>query len=271
MRPAAGRRSPQTARPCSATGSCSDAAREVLDRPGPGPGRRRRRVGRHGRRRGHPARGRRRGRRLTWPTATAPPPAAPDARRPRRSSRTSSRARSAAPACSCWASCVVWLRALGRSSRARTPCALGLQDPTGFHDWLNDLRDWRPAARAATTGSSAACIGFIADALNASSQFLQSWSASPAFPRPVPADRLARRAGHLAWIAWAVAGRRSTVAGHVSACCSSAFFGLWEDSIDLLIVTDPRGAGLLRRSVCRSASRWPAARRSRRSSRRCST
>ena len=81
-------------------------------------------------------------------------------------------------------------------------------------------------------------LGFIGDVFNNIFEFLQKLVSIPAFPRPVPADRLARAWWRIAtWIAWAVAGLRSTllVVGHVR-CCSGCF-GLWQDSIDLLLVT----------------------------------
>ena len=63
--------------------------------------------------------------------------------------------------------------------------ALGLQDTTGFHDWLNDVRDW-VQLHGPDNWFFGGVLGFIGDALNAIFEFLQKLVSIPAFPRPVP-------------------------------------------------------------------------------------
>ena len=76
--------------------------------------------------------------------AHAAPAAAPADRATssRRSSRTSSSARSGTPGSSCSAILVVLAASAARAFKGQMTKALGLQDTTGFHDWLNEVRDW---------------------------------------------------------------------------------------------------------------------------------
>ena len=146
---ARGRATPATGRCCQANQIVRDAARIVARPRRPVPGDGRRQARRRGRRHGHPARRGRRGRAL-MATATAPPPAPPD--RSASASKeeqpyvelgkkrhTGSQARSASGS----SGSVMWLVFHNQMTRA-----LGLQDTTAFHEWLNGIRDWVQLARA---------------------------------------------------------------------------------------------------------------------------
>ena len=113
--------------------------------------------------------------------------------------------------------------------------ALGLQDTTGFHDWLNEVRDW-VQLHGPDNWFFGGVLGFIGDAFNSVFTFLQKLVSIPAFPRPVPQIGWLGVLAICAWIAWAVAGLRSTVLVVVSVLFFG-IFGLWQDSIDLLLVT----------------------------------
>ena len=79
-------------------------------------------------------------------------------------------------------------------------------------------------------------LGFIGDAFNAIFTFLQKLVSIPAFPRPVPQIGWLGVVAIVAWVTWAVAGLRSMALVVVSVLFFG-IFGLWQDSIDLLLVT----------------------------------
>ena len=195
-------------------------------------------------------------------TTTLPPGGPPTADRAaaRRSSRSSSTARSATPASSCSASSSsgwsLWALLKGKNTMA-----LGFQDTTDLHRWLNEARDW-VQLEGQDNWFFGGVLGGIGDFLNSVVEFLQELIGIPALAAPGPGDRLARRrrAGGLGRPTSSPAsGPRSW---SPSRCCRSACFGLWADSMDTLIITLRRpwsSASLDRAS--RSASGWPAARR----------
>ena len=113
--------------------------------------------------------------------------------------------------------------------------ALGLQDTTGFHEWLNKIRDW-VQLHGPDNWFFGGVLGFIGDTFNGIFTFLQKLFSIPAFPRPVPQIGWLGVVAILGWIAWATAGVRSAVLVAVSVLFFG-IFGLWQDSIDLLLVT----------------------------------
>ena len=113
--------------------------------------------------------------------------------------------------------------------------ALGLQDTTSFHDWLNEIRDW-VQLHGPDNWFFGGVLGFIGDTFNNIFVFLQKLFSIPAFPRPVPQIGWLGVVAICAWIAWAVAGLRSAMLVTISVLFFG-IFGLWQDSIDLLLVT----------------------------------
>ena len=129
---------------------------------------------------------------------------------------------------------VVWL-VLYAFLKGNNTLALGLQDTTEFHDWLNGIRDW-VQLHGPDNWFFGGVLGFIADVFNSVFVFLQKLVSIPAFPRPVPQIGWLGVVAIGAWITWAVAGVRS-VALAVLSMLFFGIFGLWQDSIDLLLVT----------------------------------
>lgn len=129
---------------------------------------------------------------------------------------------------------VVWL-VLFAVLHGHDTRSLGLQDRTGFHDWLNKVRDW-VQLHGPDNWFFGGVLGFIGDTFNAVFTFLQQLVSIPAFPRPVPTIGWLGVVGLAAWVAWAVAGIRSAVLVAVSILLFGVF-GLWQDSVDLLLVT----------------------------------
>jgi glycine betaine/proline transport system permease protein len=113
--------------------------------------------------------------------------------------------------------------------------ALGLQDTTGFHDWLNGIRDW-VQLHGPGNWFFGGVLGFIGDVFNGVFTFLQKIFSIPDFPRPVPQIGWLGVVAICAWIAWAVAGIRSSLLVTFSVLMFGVW-GLWQDSIDLLLVT----------------------------------
>ncbi|MCW2757466.1 MAG: putative glycine betaine transport system integral rane protein, partial [Nocardioidaceae bacterium] len=168
-------------------------------------------------------------------TATAPPPAAP----PQQPSSKEEQpyvelgkkrytGRKLAATIVVWV--VLWAVFKGHDTRA-----LGFQDTTGFHDWLNSVRDW-VQLHGPDNWFFGGVLGFIGDTFNNVFTFLQKLVSIPAFPRPVPQIGWLGVVAIAAWIAWAVAGIRSTILVTVS-MLMFGIFALWQDSIDLLLVT----------------------------------
>ncbi len=129
---------------------------------------------------------------------------------------------------------VVWLvlYALLKGNNTR---ALGLQDTTGFHTWLNGIRDW-VQLHGPDNWFFGGVLNFIGDVFNNVFVFLQKLFSIPDFPRPVPQVGWLGVVAIGAWITWAVAGIRSTILVTIS-MLFFGIFGLWQDSIDLLLIT----------------------------------
>ena len=223
--------------------SSREAAQAALGLGPPGPGRRRRQAGRHRRRRGHPPGRRRRGeghpdgrpvmtaRRRDAGTASGA--AAPSKER----ARPAARGAAQRPALGDGARRRRGVdRSSGRSTKGNNTLELvgrGPHRPAQRPDRLPRLR----ARRAATPTRSSSSPPTSAEIFRNVFAWLQGIFSVPDFPRPVPADRLARRRppspSGSAWPSPAGASR----------CWSAAVFvafgllGFWSDSIDLLLVT----------------------------------
>ena len=113
--------------------------------------------------------------------------------------------------------------------------ALARSDLTGFHTWLNNLRDDFDLAREDSFVLNTV-LGGISDVLNAVVEFLQELFTTAPAGRPVPEIGWVGVVAILVFVAYVVAGLRSAVLVLVSTL-AFGFFGFWADSIDLLIVT----------------------------------
>ncbi|MGI9084422.1 MAG: ABC transporter permease [Aeromicrobium sp.] len=125
---------------------------------------------------------------------------------------------------------VLWLILRGTQTRE-----LGFQDTTGFHQWLNEVRDW-VQLNGPNNWFFNGVLGTIGDVFNAVFEFLQKLISIPASPRPVPEIGWLGVVAIAAWVTWAVAGIRSTILVTVSMLFFGVF-GLWSESMDLLLVT----------------------------------
>ena len=127
-----------------------------------------------------------------------------------------------------WVACYVVLK--GHQTRA-----LGLQDTTGFHAWLNRRRDW-VQLHGKDNWFFGGVLNFIGQVFNHVFEFLQKLVSVPDFPRLVPEIGWVGVLAILAWLAWSLAGLRSMILVVVTV----VWFGvwnLWQDSMDLLLVT----------------------------------
>ena len=125
---------------------------------------------------------------------------------------------------------VLWVILRGHQTRE-----LGFQDTTGFHSWLNDIRDW-VQLNGPSNWFFNGVLGTIGDVFNSVFVFLQKVISIPASPRPVPEIGWLGVVAIAAWVTWAVAGIRSTILVTVS-MLFFGIFGLWSESMDLLLVT----------------------------------
>lgn len=114
--------------------------------------------------------------------------------------------------------------------------ALGFQDQTGFHRWLNALSDDIQLAASRGNWFFDGVIGSISDVLNAVVSQAQELLSTPAFPRPVPQIGWLGVVALFSWIGFAAAGVRSALLVLVSVL-AFGFLGYWQESIDTLIVT----------------------------------
>ncbi len=167
-------------------------------------------------------------------TATAPPPEAPDRAESKEEQPYVEVEKKRHTGLKVLGLIVAWL-VLYAVLKGNNTKALGLQDTTSFHTWLNDIRDW-VQLHGPDNWFFGGVLGFIGDVFNNIFEFLQKLVSIPAFPRPVPQIGWLGLIAISAWIAWAVAGIRSAIL----VVLSMLFFGifsLWQDSIDLLLVT----------------------------------
>jgi glycine betaine/proline transport system permease protein len=129
---------------------------------------------------------------------------------------------------------VVWV-VLGKLLEGKQTLAIGRADLNGFHTWLNDVRDSFDAARDGNFFLDTVVGGF-SDAVNSVIEFLQEMVSTPPPGRPVPEIGWLGVLALLVLFALVVAGARSAVLVFFSVL-AFGFFGLWEDSLDLLIIT----------------------------------
>jgi glycine betaine/proline transport system permease protein len=122
-----------------------------------------------------------------------------------------------------------------RLLEGRQTLVVGGAEQTGLSRWLTGLRDDIEAARPGSFALDT-LVGGASDALDAVFLFLADLVSGPAYPRPVPEIGWLGVLALFVWVAYAVAGWRPAL---LVALCTSSFgvLGLWEDSLDLLIVT----------------------------------
>jgi glycine betaine/proline transport system permease protein len=113
--------------------------------------------------------------------------------------------------------------------------ALGGAELTGFHEWLNEVRDSFDAARD-DNWFFQYVIGPVSAALDSTVTFLQNMFSQPHFPWPVPEVGWLGVVALLTWVAYALAAWRSALLVLVSLLLFGSL-GYWADSIDLLIIT----------------------------------
>ena len=119
--------------------------------------------------------------------------------------------------------------------KGRWTKAIGLQDTTALHRKLNDARDW-VQLHGPHNWFLGGVLGNIGQFVNWLFVHLQELVSTPALPRPVPEIGWLGVIALVAWFTFVVAGLRSTVL----VTLALLFFGvtgLWQDSIDTLIVT----------------------------------
>jgi glycine betaine/proline transport system permease protein len=129
---------------------------------------------------------------------------------------------------------VFWGAAYGLFKGEQT-LVRGFQDLNSFDRWLNDIRDWLQF-EGKENWFFGGVLGGIGDGLNAITEFLQRLISIPAFPWPFPIIGWLGVAAILLWLAYAAAGRNSTILvafGLLIFGCT----GLWSGSMDLLIIT----------------------------------
>ena len=229
-----------------------DAARACARRRAPGPRLRRRRDARCGRRRGHPARGGGRGRRRRGARGRRPPDVDRRARsRPAgRGAMTTTLERPPTPPAPspgrgrslrrpgrglmALGVLVVWV--LGWAIwRGTATLEIGGAELTGFHEWLNGVRDAFDEARNDSFFFEY-IIGGISAAIDATVTGLRELLSQPSFPRPVPEIGWLGVVAIFTWLAYALAGWRSAVLVLVGLLLFG-FLGYWAEAIDTLIIT----------------------------------
>ena len=193
-----------------------------------GPRLRRRRDGRRGRRRGHPARGGGRGRVDRGSRGRRPPDVPADSARPGpagRGAMTTTLERPPTPPAPspgrgrslrrpgngllALGVLVVWV--LGWAIwRGTATLEIGGAELTGFHVWLNGVRDAFDEARNDSFFFEY-IIGGISAAIDATVTGLRELLSQPSFPRPVPEIGWLGVVAIFTWLAYALAGLRSAV------------------------------------------------------------
>jgi glycine betaine/proline transport system permease protein len=104
-----------------------------------------------------------------------------------------------------------------------------------FQLWLNDVRDWVDQAKFEDNPLFLP-FEWISATFNWVVEFFQKLFVEPAFGRPVPVIGWLGLVAISTWVALAIAGVRSAllVAGALVLCGT---LGLWEDTVDTLIIT----------------------------------
>ncbi|MEP9382017.1 ABC transporter permease subunit [Nocardioides cheoyonin] len=112
---------------------------------------------------------------------------------------------------------------------------LGGAETTGFHRWLNDLRDDIEAART-DNWFFHGILGTITDRIDSAVTWVQELLSEAPADRPTPQIGWLGVVALAVWIAYAVAGWASGLLVLV-AMLLFGFLGYWSESIDTLIVT----------------------------------
>ncbi len=113
--------------------------------------------------------------------------------------------------------------------------AIGFQDTTGLHRKLNEARDW-VQLEGKDHWFFGGVLGAVGDFLNWAFESAQELVSVAALPRPVPEIGWIGLVAIAAFVTYVLAGIRSTILVTLS-MLTFGVFGLWEISIDLLIVT----------------------------------
>jgi glycine betaine/proline transport system permease protein len=130
---------------------------------------------------------------------------------------------------------VIWLALYTPFKNKMTLALSSLQDTTELHRKLNDARDWVQLS-GPDNWFFGGVLGSIGDFLNSLVESFQKLISIPAFPRPVPEIGWLGVVAIAAWVAYVVAGLRSTILVTLS-FLAFGVVGLWSDSMDLLIIT----------------------------------
>ena len=113
--------------------------------------------------------------------------------------------------------------------------AIGLQDTNSLDQRINRVRDW-VRLHGPDNWFFGGVLGHIGSFVNWIFTQLQQLVSTPALPRPVPEIGWLGVVALLAWLTYVLAGLRSTILVTLSVLLFGVT-GLWQDSIDLLLVT----------------------------------
>ncbi|WP_158604507.1 ABC transporter permease [Nocardioides mangrovicus] len=113
--------------------------------------------------------------------------------------------------------------------------ALGLQNTTGFHEWLNHRRDWIQL-HGPDNWFFGGVLGHIGSGATNLVTAFQNLLSLPSLGGVVPQIGWLGVIALAAWVTWALAGPRST-ALVVVALLVFGILGYWADSMDTLILT----------------------------------
>lgn len=128
----------------------------------------------------------------------------------------------------------VWV-VLGTLLNGRYTLEIGGADTTPFHRWLNGVRDDFDASRE-TNFFLRYVVGGISDSLDWVVTAIQELFSTAPAGRPFPEVGWLGVVALLVWVALAVAGVRSALLV-LASVLAFGFWGFWEDSLDLLIIT----------------------------------
>jgi glycine betaine/proline transport system permease protein len=120
--------------------------------------------------------------------------------------------------------------------RGQDTLAIGGAQTNGAQDWL--LRQTNAISDAQATGTNPIlnATNAFANGVNDVVNFLQRMTTEAVFPRPVPEIGWLGVVAIFAWLAYALAGLRSTILVTVTFLLFG-YLGYWQDSLDLLNIT----------------------------------
>ncbi|MDX6324834.1 MAG: glycine betaine/proline transport system permease protein [Nocardioidaceae bacterium] len=129
---------------------------------------------------------------------------------------------------------VIWLVA-ARLLRGKQTLAIGREDVTGFHTWLNDLND-KVTVNRDSNWVLHYVFGGISNVLDSVVTFMQGLISTPSGGRPVPEIGWLGVLALFVAVTFVIAGTRLAIFVGV---CTLAFgyFGYWGESLDTLIIT----------------------------------